>query len=637
MKTLILTLITLLILSGTRAQNNLEITWQNCYGGTGSENHANLLKTNFGYFILSETNSEDGQITNQWGEEDLWLVAIDSIGNFLWGRCYGGTSLDLAQNIVADNLGFYYFSGAVASNDGDIQSGNHGGYDRWVVKIDATGKIIWEKCYGGSGNEYGAKLKGLSKGNILLYAATTSGDGDVPQNYGSWDAWIQIINPQNGDIIQNKVFGNIDINNIFDIVETRDGGFFFTSKAIVANGMIQGTPHGGEDVWAVKTDSNLNIEWQKLYGGSHNDGQGEGILELDDGYIFLAYTLSNDGDVSGFHGIPGELETLDIWVVRIDTIGNIIWGKCLGGSGYDDGRKLIQSDDGGFVVFAQTDSDDGDVIGLHLSYPYTNTWKDIWMVKLSAQGDIEWSRCYGGNVNDFISFDAVVKKAEDNYIIAGRSPGSSPGYTDGDVDCNIHGDYDIWLFEIKDCDNYMPATPTIPTGPDTLCVTTDSIAIYNTMHAPGAWSYEWLIVPGEAGNITSDSTTATLHWASGWEGMAEISVRSWNDCGQSEWSEVKTSWAYSCLGIPGNVLENSFQLFPNPATTQISLTLRDMENDPQYSIIIYNMLGIEMDKIPFHSKQQFLNINISRYPTGMYVVMLKRGSEELTRRTFVKK
>ncbi|MDT8394717.1 MAG: T9SS type A sorting domain-containing protein [Bacteroidales bacterium] len=617
------------------AQNNMDITWQNCYGGTGSEDHANLLETNFGYFILSETNSVDGQITNQWGEEDIWLVAIDSVGNFLWGRCYGGSSLDLAQNIVADNLGFYYFSGVVASNDGDIQSGNHGGYDRWVVKIDATGKILWEKCYGGTGNEYGAKLKRLSKGNIILYAATTSGDGDVPQNYGFWDAWIQIINPQNGDIIQNKVFGNSDINNIFDIVETRDGGFFFTSKAIVANGMIQGDPHGGEDVWAVKTDSNLNIEWQKLYGGSHNDGQGEGILELDDGYIFMAYTLSNDGDVSGFHGIPGELETLDIWVVRIDTIGNIIWEKCLGGSGMEDARKLIQSDDGGFVLFAQTDSDDGDVWDLHTDY--NNQHSDIWMVKLSANGDIEWSRCYGGIGGEKVSFDAVIKKAEDDYVISGTTYYYlNPS---GDVGCNYIGMGDIWLFEIKDCDNYMPQIPASPSGPDTLCTTTDSISTYSITPAQGAWSYEWQVLPEEAGSIASDSITATLHWSPNWEGQTQISVRSWNDCGQSDWSDVKSSWAFSCLGIhsPSAGTHGPYlQIFPNPASTQIQCNIQNMDRAPEGSIEIYNYLGVRMNVLLLQGKQKSINIDISSYPPGIYVALLKSGSDVLAMGRFVK-
>lgn len=635
MKRLILSIASLFFIYGIGAQSNMEITWQNCYGGSNYEDDASILETDFGYFILSTTDSDDGDITNYWGEGDIWLTAIDSVGNFLWGRCYGGSSVEVSKNIITDENGFYYFSGWTASNDGDVQSGNHGGFDRWIVKIDRFGEIIWEKCYGGTKDDYGPRLKMSSKGNIIAYSASNSSDGNVPINYGYLDAWITIIDSKDGSILKNKVFGNIGQNNIFDITETIDGGFFFTSNAQEVEGMVQGNFHGASDVWVVKTDSNLNIEWQKLYGGTSIDYQGPGLLELEDGYIFLANTVSNDGDVSGFHGIGGDLSTIDIWLVRIDTVGNIIWEKCLGGSNIDYGWEIIQSDDSGFMVFAQTKSYNGDVVGLHvLNYAYPS--HDIWMVKLSSTGNIEWSRCYGGNVNDFISYDAVVKKAEDNYVIAGWSPGSSPSYTDGDVDCDIHGDYDLWLFEIKDCENYIPAVPLAPNGPDTLCVTTDSTVTYSISPTAGAWSYEWQLVPGEAGNITSDSTTATLHWASAWEGQAQISVRSWNDCGQSAWSEVKNTWAYTCLGIGENTNKNpAFVLFPNPANETIHFKLQI--SAISYQLSIYDLFGRKQDKIRISNGQAQIQMDVSDYSPGVYIAVLKDEKGVIARGKFVKR
>ena len=641
MKQLFVTLTLILVGVCIYAQINLDITWQNCYGGSNFDEDGNIVETDFGYFLLSETRSDDGQITRYWGEGDIWLAAVDSIGNFLWGRCYGGTSVEISGNIIKDNFGFYYFSGWTFSNDGDVQSGNHGNYDRWIVKIDINGRIIWEKCYGGTGRDYGPTLKMLSNGQIIAYSATTSSDGDVPVNYGYLDVWITIIDPKNGDILTNKVFGNIGQNNIFDIVETKDKGFFFTSEAQEVEGMVQGTFHGNCDVWAVKLDSNFNIEWQKLYGGSSIDYQGWSILELEDGFIFLAQTISDNGDVSGFHGIAGDEGTYDIWVVRIDTTGNIIWEKCLGGSNYDYGRKLIQSDDGGFVLFAETDSHDGDVHDLHyLTYPWPIiSYDDIWMVKLSAEGEIEWSRCFGGNYAEFISFDAIVKKAENNYVIVGSSSGSSPGDTTGDVNCSIHGLRDLWLFEIKDCDNYMPSIPTIPIGPDTLCTTTDSTATYSIIPAQGAWSYEWKVVPEEASSITGDSTSATQHWNSGWEGQAQISARSWNDCGQSDWSEVKNTWAYSCLGIHSPSLvprTPHLQIFPNPVSTHIHCNIQNLNNLPQGSIEIYNYLGVKLDEIQVQGNQTSIKIDISSYPPGVYVAVLKNEQEVIDRKRFVK-
>lgn len=625
----------LLFVGGLIAQNNMEISWQNCYGGSNYEEYASILETDFGYFILSTTDSDDGDITNYWGEGDIWLTAIDSVGNFLWGRCYGGSSVEVSKNIISDEYGYYYFGGWTASNNGDVQSGNHGEFDRWIVKINANGNILWEKCYGGTGSDYGPRLKMSSNGEIIAFSATTSNNGDVPVNYGYLDAWITIIDPENGNILKNKVFGNIGQNNIFDIVETRDGGFFLTSGAQEVEGMVHGAFHGASDVWAVKTDSNLNIEWQKLYGGTSIDYQGPGLLELEYGYIFLANTVSNDGDVSGFHGIEGDLSTLDIWLVRIDTVGNIIWEKCLGGSNIDDGWKIIQSDDGGFMVFAQTKSYNGDVVGLHIT-DYEHPRSDIWMLKLSSNGDIEWSRCIGGNVDDFLYYNAVIKKAEDNYVIVGSSPGSSPEYTEGDVDCDIKGGRDLWLFEIKDCENYMPAVPLAPNGPDTLCVTTDSTVTYSISPAAGAWSYEWQLVPGEAGNITSDSTTAALHWSSGWEGQAQINARSWNDCGYSDWSEVKNTWAYSCLGI----IDNGFQglaiaVFPNPAGNE--LFIQQLSDEINCTAQIYNLYGSKVYEFSIPTGQEQTRVDVSSYPSGVYIAVLITDTGILARRKFVKR
>jgi hypothetical protein len=328
------------------AQNNMQIQWQSCYGGSEYDDAGGIVQSENGYLVLGTTGSNDGDVSNFHGVYDIWVASIDSLGNLLWERAYGGSEQEYATNIIKDDSGYYYFGGWVSSNDGDVQSGTHGGYDRWIVKIDGEGNIIWEQCYGGSMTDYGGMLKLLSNGNILTYGATFSDDGDVPINYGYLDDWLMIINTD-GDIIESKVYGNIDQNNIFDIIETSDGGFFFASKAKVAQGMVQGEPHGLTDVWVVKLDSAMNIEWQKMYGGSKVDYGYQGVLELDDGYIFLAYTNSNDSDVSGYHGTPGE--SRDIWVVRIDTIGNILWQRCTGGYEWDASATIYQSEDGGML------------------------------------------------------------------------------------------------------------------------------------------------------------------------------------------------------------------------------------------------------------------------------------------------
>ena len=586
------------------AQNNMQIMWQGCYGGSEHDRAESIIQTDNGYFVLGTIYSDDGNITNNHGSKDIWLISIDSLGNLLWERAYGGSNTEYASNIIKDNDGYYYFSGWTYSNDGDIQSGNHGGYDRWIVKIDSEGNIIWEQCYGGSRTEYGGMLKLLSNGNILTYGATFSGDGDVPINYGFHDSWLMIINTD-GDIIESRVYGNMDHNNIFDIIETSDGGFFFASETNVAQGMVQGEPHGMTDVWVVKLDNEMNIEWQKLFGGSKDDYGYRGVLELDDGYIFLAYTNSNDYDVSGYNGIPGE--SRDIWVVRIDTIGNILWQRCLGGSDWDASATVYQSIDSDFVIFAETMSNNGDVSG-------NNSWNgyyDIWMVKLSAEGGLVWQECYGGLRNERV-YMGVLKKSEYNYVIAGRTSLNS-----GDVDCNLHGEEDFWVFEIKDCSQYQPQTPNQATGPDTLCYTTDSTSKYEINTAAGAWGYEWQIEPEEAGTILQDSLLAYVTWNQQYEGEVAVSARSYNDCGESEWSVEKLTWVYNCVGVEEiNTRGYTLQVYPNPAKS--SFEIRCSIFDIQKGIIeIFDVYGRKVKKIELPKGQTKIIVNVENWRKGI--------------------
>ncbi|MGB4094948.1 MAG: T9SS type A sorting domain-containing protein, partial [Bacteroidales bacterium] len=132
--------------------------------------------------------------------------------------------------------------------------------------------------------------------------------------------------------------------------------------------------HGDADYWIVKLNSSGDFEWQKCLGGT-NDDEANSIQQTSDGgFIVGGETLSNDGDVSGNHG------EIDAWVVKLNSSGNILWQKCLGGTGWDWENSIQQTSDGGFIVAGYTNSNDGDVSGNHGS-------KDYWVVKLTNEPD----------------------------------------------------------------------------------------------------------------------------------------------------------------------------------------------------------------------------------------------------------
>jgi len=212
--------------------------------------------------------------------------------------------------------------------------------------------------------------------------------------------------------------------------------------------------HGSYDAIIVKLDSIGTIEWQQCYGGSFDENFTE-LLEVADGYIAVGVTLSNDGDVSGLHGTPGGDYVIDIWFTKIDSEGNLLWQKCLGGSRVEFPSRIFQTEDGDFILVGYTQSNDGDVSGNHT---VSNLKYDIWMVKLSSEGEILWQQCFGSEGNETVNF-GVIQKSDNRYVIAGES-----NWASDDVACDIHhgtGSWwpDFWVFEVYDTTVSISETP----------------------------------------------------------------------------------------------------------------------------------------------------------------------------------
>ncbi len=131
-----------------RAQQT--ILWQRCLGGSADDEASSVIQTSDGGFALAgATRSNDGDFVGNHGHQDGWVVKLNSSGATQWSKCYGGTSDDDFFSIIQTSDGGFAVAGATNSDDDDV-SGNHGNTDSWVVKLDNTGNIEWQKCLGGS-------------------------------------------------------------------------------------------------------------------------------------------------------------------------------------------------------------------------------------------------------------------------------------------------------------------------------------------------------------------------------------------------------------------------------------------------------------------------------------------------------
>ena len=147
--------------------------------------------------------------------------------------------------------------------------------------------------------------------------------------------------------------------------------------------------------WLVRAQQTPpSIVWQKCIGGSKDDKGYAMARTVDNGFIVVGSTLSNDGDVSGHHG---AVDSTDALIVKVSSTGNVEWSKSMGGSGNDVFLSIVATQDGGFICGGTTMSNNGDVTGYH-----GGGVEDIWLVKISRNGDLLWSKCYGGTKRELL-------------------------------------------------------------------------------------------------------------------------------------------------------------------------------------------------------------------------------------------
>ncbi|MBS1904687.1 MAG: T9SS type A sorting domain-containing protein [Bacteroidetes bacterium] len=198
------------------------------------------------------------------------------------------------------------------------------------------------------------------------------------------------------------------VEDFSSVIETSDGGLLMVGVTQSNDGNVSGN-HGHADLWVVKLSAARTIEWQKCLGGSQDESRGGVIETSDGGFVIAGFTTSNDGDVHGLHGIRNYA---DAWVVKLSSTGTILWQHCYGGSGVDEAVSIVASPDGGMLFVGVTDSYDGDVSGVHGA-------SDIWVVKLSSSGQLQWQRCYGGVYEEEVG--RVITTRDGGYAIVGTT------------------------------------------------------------------------------------------------------------------------------------------------------------------------------------------------------------------------
>ncbi len=316
-------------------------SWAKTYGGTESEDAFCVQQTSDGGFIVGGSTSSFGV------SKDYWIIKLNSDGKIQWQRAYGGDGYDYLMSMQQTTDGGYIAAGATES-----PGFGAGMRDFWVLKLDDDGDIQWQNAYGGSHIDGPASaIQQTSDGGYIT--------GGFTYSFGEGGDLLVLKLDELGSIEWQKNYGGTGAERrVENIRQTSDGGFILTSAT------TSFTP--GSSVWVLKLEDDGDIQWQKVY----RDGDAEDIqLTNDGGYILLAE------------------KNEDFWVLKLEDDGDIQWQKTYGGTGLDDAQPIRQTSDGGYIMGGSTTS-------------FGVSGEDFWIVKLDSDGNIQWERTYGGDMDD---------------------------------------------------------------------------------------------------------------------------------------------------------------------------------------------------------------------------------------------
>ncbi len=543
------------------------IQWQKSYGGPGYEGAHKIRATaDGGYIIASNNNSSGGDVTGNHGGYDFWIVKVNDTGRIQWQKSLGGSLFDVPSDIQLTTDGGYIICGYSYSNDGNV-SGNHGGEDAWIVKINDTGGIVWQKTYGSDTTETASSIQQTTDGGYIFAGLNSGNGGDVSGNHGAGDFWVVKIN-DTGAIQWQKSLGGSSYDFAYSVQQTSDGGYIVAGATSSSDGNVAGY-HGGQDDWVVKLNDTGAIQWQKCLGGSLQEFVTSMQQTFDGGYIFAGPTQSMDGDVILRHAM-GEY-----WVVKLNDTGAIQWQNTYGGSNFENATSIVQTLDSGYIINGLSQSNDGDVFGNHGG-------EDFWVVKIDKAGLLQWQKPLGGTG---LEQGVCVTQISGGYMVGGVS-----GSNDGDVTGN-HGAYDAWVVKLT-C-NLDAGTIIGLTG----VYTSHTITLTDTVTGGN-----WRVSNGHA-TISSGVVTGIS------PGVDTIYYTVTNSCGTSMAQfQVTVSALPTEINPTGNT--TLISIAPNPTIGDINI--KGFSNP---HIKIYNTLG-QLIKSAANTK----TISISEFPTGLYFV-----------------
>ncbi|MBM3331756.1 hypothetical protein FJY68_07900 [candidate division WOR-3 bacterium] len=288
--------------------------WWRTYGGPSDDDGRSIQQTaDDGYIVAGWTKSFGA------GYADVCLIKTNAQGDSLWVRTYGGPNQDGGNSVQQTTDGGYIIAGGSGSFGAGL-------YDVYLVKTDASGDTLWTRTYGGTDQDMGNSVQQTADGGYIITGCTKSFGA------GNWDVYLVKTNAL-GDTVWTRTYGGAQSDWGYSVQQTADSGY-----------VIAGYGAGNADVYLIKTNAQGDTLWTRTYGGSRQDVAYSLQLTADGGYIIA-------GETDSYGAANG-----DVYLIKVNPQGDTLWARTYGGPNYDDGRSVQQTTDGGYVIAGITQS-----------------------------------------------------------------------------------------------------------------------------------------------------------------------------------------------------------------------------------------------------------------------------------------
>ena len=425
----------LFCLCSTPSYSQFNTQWDILYGGNNFDELISVVEVDDGLvFGGTASSSITGDPPPTAGDSDYWIYKTDFDGNIIWSYTYGGLASDKLQDLIITQDGGFIMAGTSSSNNGAFKSeDSRGGDDIWVVKVDANGLFIWDATFGGDQIEFVSTIIQSQDGSYFFGGWTESlisGEVSSSSRGGQFDYWLCHIDI-NGNFLYDRRFGGNNNDQIFDLTQIPGGDIIMTG---LSNSNMSGeksqNSFGSQDIWTIRMDMAGTIIWDRTYGGLQ-DEQGWTVDYLPSGELLMSgFSRSGATGNKTSENIGGA----DYWLLKTSLDGDLIYDRTFGGTGEDETRVLRINEKGLYYIGGRSTS------GIGGDKSESNRGAlDYWLIIVDDDGDVKYDKTLGGNNIDLFRGLEILDNG--GIICAGYTASN----TSGDITDTSNGTNDNWV------------------------------------------------------------------------------------------------------------------------------------------------------------------------------------------------